>query len=84
MVDRSEHRYSWTMIMPLMTEEDGVMEADGFRQAIGTWARGYSLRYRRLPGAKPTLAQAQEDLRRWSAGYWSRCRRIVKALASVR
>jgi hypothetical protein len=59
------------------------MEANGFRQAIVRWARGYSLRYRHLRGAKPTMAQAQEDLRRWSASYWSRCRRMVALAPAV-
>ena len=61
-----------------MNDGDGIGEANSFRQAIDMWARGYSMRYRHRAGVKPTAAQAQADLRRWSAGYWSRCRRIAK------
>jgi len=70
-------------MLPWLSDGDGVMEANGFRQAIVMWARGYSLRYRHVPGAKPTMAQAQEDLRRWSAAYWGRCRRLVKLAPSL-
>jgi len=42
-----------------------------FPQAIAKWARGYSIKYQHAPDPKPTVADALEDLRRWSASYWS-------------
>jgi hypothetical protein len=67
------------MITPWMNEVDGMVDAHGFRQAIVMWARGFSMRYRHARGAKPTVAQAQQELRRWSTGYWSRSERIVES-----
>ena len=51
---------------------DGVDDARSFREALAKWARGYSMKYRHTPGTKPTVAEARQALRRWSATYWTR------------
>ena len=50
----------------------GVADAQSFRRAISGWAQAYSTKYRQEGGPRPTVADAQQDLRRWSTGYWTR------------
>lgn len=50
---------------------EGAEEIRLFRDAIGAWAADYSLKHRLAAEPKPTVADAMEDLRRWSREYWS-------------
>jgi hypothetical protein len=68
--DRREGNWDRARLPSTGTAGDGIRDARIFRQALAKWARGYSLRYRHGIGPKPSLADARQDLRRWSSRYW--------------